>query len=175
LAKCKYCNIQLKWKQPYKKGDRPVELSGKQHDCPKYVRKNKEVYGSFVPLNMEWRPIVAYCGKCGDLCECFKNFDEYCKKCDMFPQITFNSETFTPNPNVKPMMDSNNEEIFMKFLGIVGTIPTNWVHMKEDGTIKAGYKLTTELTDWFNKDGKSIIKDMNSQIHYTKKLVHHNE
>lgn len=24
------------WKKPYKKGDRPVELDGRKHNCPKY-------------------------------------------------------------------------------------------------------------------------------------------
>lgn len=36
MAKCKYCDIPLKWKTPYKKGDRPVELNGETHNCSNF-------------------------------------------------------------------------------------------------------------------------------------------
>jgi hypothetical protein len=39
LATCKYCQIPLKWKQPYTAGDRPVELNDQPHNCPNFSGK----------------------------------------------------------------------------------------------------------------------------------------
>ena len=47
MAKCKYCDIPLKWKQPYTAGDRPTELNGKAHDCPKFTGKNTSGFAKF--------------------------------------------------------------------------------------------------------------------------------
>ena len=40
LALCKACNKPLIWKQPYKKGDRPVEKDGSQHNCKKWFESD---------------------------------------------------------------------------------------------------------------------------------------
>jgi hypothetical protein len=51
LPSCKFCNKPLLWKQPYKKGDRPVEKNGKPHNCPKYQPKggdnDNKSYGKY--------------------------------------------------------------------------------------------------------------------------------
>ena len=47
LALCKACNKPLTWKQPYKKGDRPVEKDGSVHNCPKWKGKNEEKITNF--------------------------------------------------------------------------------------------------------------------------------
>ena len=47
MAKCKYCDIPLKWKQPYTAGDRPTELNGNAHDCPKFIGKNTSGFAKF--------------------------------------------------------------------------------------------------------------------------------
>ena len=35
LPTCRGCSKELVWKQPYKKGDRPMEKDGSKHDCKK--------------------------------------------------------------------------------------------------------------------------------------------
>lgn len=47
LALCKACNKPLIWKQPYKKGDRPVEKDGSTHNCPMWKGKNEEKITSY--------------------------------------------------------------------------------------------------------------------------------
>ena len=41
--------------------------------------------------------------------------------------------------------------------------------MKEDGTMLSGYKLTPVLSKWYEKDGKSILKELYSKIWYKNK------
>lgn len=53
MAKCKYCEADLKWLQPYKAGDRPVELSGNAHNCPKFSGSETKNFSKFekrIPL-----------------------------------------------------------------------------------------------------------------------------
>ena len=40
MPSCRICNKPLIWKQPYKKGDRPVEKDGSIHNCLKEQDKN---------------------------------------------------------------------------------------------------------------------------------------
>ena len=35
MPQCKRCSTTLKWKKPYTKGDRPVNLNGTPHSCDK--------------------------------------------------------------------------------------------------------------------------------------------
>ena len=37
MPTCKACDKPLVWKQPYKKGDRPMEKDGSKHDCKKWA------------------------------------------------------------------------------------------------------------------------------------------
>jgi hypothetical protein len=43
------------WKTPYKKGDRPVEVSGKPHNCPKY-----EGGGGGKSNNVQYKTLTKY-------------------------------------------------------------------------------------------------------------------
>ena len=47
--------------------------------------------------------------------------------------------------------------------------PCNWMWMKENGTMTIGYKLTTQLTNWYEKEGKGILKELYSKIQYKKR------
>ena len=47
LALCKAFNKPLILKQPYKKGDRPVEKDGSTHNCPMWKGKNEEKLTSY--------------------------------------------------------------------------------------------------------------------------------
>ena len=40
MPTCRGCDKELIWKQPYKKGDRPVEKDGSQHNCKKWFGSN---------------------------------------------------------------------------------------------------------------------------------------
>lgn len=44
MPSCKYCNIPLIWKKPYTKGDRPVEVGGLPHNCPKFEGNSKQTF-----------------------------------------------------------------------------------------------------------------------------------
>lgn len=33
MVSCNKCQTTLKWKQPYRKGDRPINLNGTAHNC----------------------------------------------------------------------------------------------------------------------------------------------
>ena len=35
MSNCKNCNQEIKWKEPYTKGDGPLNLDGSQHKCQK--------------------------------------------------------------------------------------------------------------------------------------------
>jgi len=35
MAKCKYCNDEIQWKQPYETGDKPINMDGSNHNCEK--------------------------------------------------------------------------------------------------------------------------------------------
>lgn len=65
------------WKQPYTKGDRPVEVSGKPHNCPKYEggsskKQDFQKYKSLTKYDYEKCP---YCkGTNGGYCR--KGTDE---------------------------------------------------------------------------------------------------
>ena len=40
LPICRGCSKELVWKQPYKKGDRPLEKDGSKHDCKKWFESD---------------------------------------------------------------------------------------------------------------------------------------
>lgn len=173
------------WKKPYKKGDFPVELDGKKHNCPNR-QSSREGMFNFDMFSEPTKPRdkYEYCGKCGGLCDIITEKDKYqvykeewrnliyigayCKVCKMFPNTTHDGDKdgvkFKLNPNVKALMITNKEEIEAEFRGIEA--PVNWICMNIDGTMKSGYelKLNTELKDWYAKDGKSILEDMYSKI-----------
>jgi len=166
----------LKWPAWTGKPSRPVEQSGKEHDCPKFVRSTKKSMYN-VDIWETYEPTIKYyfCGKCNTLCENQKEW-RWCNTCKMYPQITNSGtsekdgEGFKPDPNVKPVMSTNSLEIDEEFRTKHGdNSPTNAVHMNNDGSIKKGYKLTEELVKWFETGGKDIIIDMNSKIWYKQK------
>lgn len=183
------------WKKPYKKGDFPVELDGKKHDCPNRQRGG-DSYDSKYGFDMWAEPTkprdkYEYCGKCGKQCETITKQDEhqvykeewrnliyigaYCHECEMFPNTTHDGDKdgtvkpFMPNPDVKAIMNNNIFDIEQEYRGKVSDAPTNWICMNNDGTMKAGYKITGELTDWYEKEGKEILKEMRSKIWHKKK------
>jgi len=43
MPSCRICNKPLIWKQPYKKGDRPVEKDGSTHNCSKWQKENTDL------------------------------------------------------------------------------------------------------------------------------------
>ena len=43
MPSCRICNKPLIWKQPYKKGDRPVEKDGFTHNCSKWQKENADL------------------------------------------------------------------------------------------------------------------------------------
>ena len=47
---CKYCKLTLKWPAWTGKSQRPVEINGKQHDCPKFARGNGEDRKTWIKL-----------------------------------------------------------------------------------------------------------------------------
>ena len=108
----------------------------------------------------------------------------------MFPQVTNRRMDEMGNgpkdPNVGALTVTNRDEIIEKFRKnqikvdsdkiertggqqASGEKPPNWMHMKEDGTITNGYKLTEQLTKWFESGGKEIIEEIN-KLTVTKKL-----
>ena len=44
MPECKKCKSQLVWKQPYKKGDLPINPDGKKHFCGSNLLQNLEVW-----------------------------------------------------------------------------------------------------------------------------------
>ena len=78
MPSCRICNKPLIWKQPYKKGDRPVENDGSTHNCSKWQKENADLKciicnGSVGCLNCEF---AEYCNPqdVSPLC--------ICKKCE---------------------------------------------------------------------------------------------
>jgi len=50
MPECNKCKTTLKWKQPYKKGERPVGLDGEPHQCggkKKYDSVDTAVFNYF--------------------------------------------------------------------------------------------------------------------------------
>lgn len=43
MPSCRKCRKQLVWPQPYKKGDKPVEVGGNKHICPATYRSQSSV------------------------------------------------------------------------------------------------------------------------------------
>ena len=110
---CRDCKTILMWKKPYKKGDRPVGLNGKPHDCPKrkgmvdrgdYSRFNHERtnknYKNLPDISQPDRPRIYHCLKCnigtevikGPIETCipcqkqgYKECQEYCPYCKLHP------------------------------------------------------------------------------------------
>lgn len=116
---CRSCEATLKWKQPYKQGDRPVGLDGKPHDCPKrkgmvdrgdYSRfsRKRELSGrelaKLPDMSQPDRPRIYHCLKCnsgtevikGPIEQCipcqklgYKECQEYCPVCKFHPTAIF--------------------------------------------------------------------------------------
>jgi hypothetical protein len=42
MPECRKCKAELKWPQPYNKGDRPVNQDGTAHDCGSDPMKRKK-------------------------------------------------------------------------------------------------------------------------------------
>ena len=182
MAKCPSCKQWLtgfNWTKT-KNGKNWLKNSqGQWHDCP----KNQKKFGWDLTYNPVFTPSYDFCGKCATLC-----VSEWCTKCNMYPNTTFNGKTetdnkwFTPDIKVSAVQDTNREEI-MEACRLKYDPPSNGLHMNEDGTMPAGYNLTPELIKWYkgeeslspdlskrNKgDGKSILKELNSKITYKKR------
>jgi hypothetical protein len=131
------------------------------------------------------------CGKCGGNCKEIGFFDYYCEKCEMYPQVCHRRTDELGNgptdPNVKASVTSNRNEIIaeLRSSGVKmstsdkvvreggsrsGQKPLNWMCMNEDGTIMSGWKLTSELTEWFNNGGLELIKEINERTILTEKV-----
>ncbi len=164
--------MELKWPPWTGKPQRPVEPSGDPHNCPKYSgggrKSNSWDMGD--PLDTTIKPIISYCGKCCTLCVEDDNRGQWCEKCGMYPQVTFSSDNFEPNPMVKALQTSNKSEVLEEYRGKNDDAPTNWMHMKVDGAMTDGYPLTSELTKWYENQGESVLEEMNSKIIFKKKI-----
>ena len=70
IPTCKYCNITLKWPAWTGTPQRPVEQSGKEHDCPKFAGKGKGKYqgkSNWVKYDMKDEDFD-FCKFCGRFC-----------------------------------------------------------------------------------------------------------
>lgn len=115
-------------------------------------------------------------------------FGWWCNDCDMFPQVSNRRMDETgggpKDPSVKAYAKSNRDDIITELRNVKmedsekvvreggnrqsGEKPLNWMCMNEDGTIKNGWKLTSELTEWFNNGGSEVIKELNKRTILTK-------
>ena len=92
----------------------------------------------------------------------------------MYPNVTFHGDIntdnqwFSPDSKVSSLQDTNKSQIMEEY-SVSYNAPPNWLHMNDDGTMSAGYKLTPELTEWYEKDGKGILEELYSKIWYKKK------
>jgi|FLOH01.1.fsa_nt_gi hypothetical protein len=113
----------------------------------------------------------------------------WCESCNMFPSVTNRKHDEVSkgrkDSNVKALCTSNRDIIIEELRSGKITVtsdkiervgdhvengekPTNWMCMNEDGTMMKGYKLTSNLTKWFEADGSAIIKKLNERTIYTK-------
>ncbi len=94
----------------------------------------------------------------------------------MYPSVTFNGKTeadnrwFSPNPEVEALQDTNKNQIMEEYRGKYNDVPINGLWMNGDGSMPAGYKLTPDLTKWYEKDGKNMLKELYSKIWYKKRM-----
>jgi len=168
MAKCPICKQWLtgfNWTKTKNGKNWLKNNSGEWHDCPKNQTFNKDVNLTYNPT---FPPSFIFCGKCTTLCK-----SNWCPKCEMYPQTTYNGNTtidnlwFSPNSKVEALQDSNRDQI-MENHEQDGR-PPNWMWMKEDGIMPIGYKLTPKLIEWYEKEGKGILKELYSKIQYKKR------
>lgn len=172
MAKCPICKqylIGFNWTKTKNGKNWLKNNSGEWHDCPKNQRAEGKQYGAEIPYKPIFPPSFIFCGKCTHLCK-----DEWCAQCEMYPQATYRGDTmtdnvwFSPDPTVRALQDSNKGQI-MEESRMKHNPPSNALWMKEDGSMSAGYKLTPQLTKWYEKDGKGILKELYSKIQYKNK------
>lgn len=166
----------LKWPQWTGKPSRPVEPDGKAHNCPKYSGGGdyKSKYDVDIWTKYEPEPSFYFCGRCKTLCVTDKNTWYWCSNCEMYPAITHRGSDeldcdFNVDTNIKSLQTTNRIDLMEEYRRKNTDAPANWMHMNDDGTIKNGYKLTPDLTKWYEKDGKVIIINMYSKIYYKNK------
>jgi len=169
MAKCPVCKQWLtgySWTKTKNGKNWLKNTNGMWHDCP----KNQKTYVQ--KMDLTFNPLYTntyyFCGKCITLCE----DDGWCPKCDMYPNVTFADKDGIswgiPNADVGSLQDSNKDQIIEKYR-VKTEAPPNWFKMKKDGIMSAGYKLTPDLTKWYEKDGKSILEELYSKIWYRKR------
>jgi len=173
MAKCPVCKqylIGFNWTKTKNGKNWLKNSSGEWHDCPKNQKSFQKTYGMELPYNPTFPPSFIFCGKCSALCK-----DDWCSQCEMYPQTTYNGNTmadslwFSPNPKVEAIQDTNKDQI-MEVFRMKHNPPSNGLWMNKDGTMPVGYKLTPQLTKWYNeKDGKSILEELYSKIWYKKR------
>lgn len=172
MAKCPICKQWLtgfNWAKT-KNGKNWLKnnSSGEWHDCP----KNQGTFSKNIDLtyNPTFPPSFIFCGKCTTLCK-----NDWCPKCEMCPQTTYNGNTtvdnlwFSPVLTVDELQDSNRSQIMENHES--DKRPCNWMWMKEDGTMISGHKSTSQLIKWYEKEGKGILKELYSKIEYKKRIV----
>ncbi len=172
MAKCPVCKqwlVGFNWTTTKNNKKWLRNSNGDWHDCP----KNQNSYNSnkvTTEYNPTPNPSFIFCGKCSTLCK-----DEWCPKCEMYPSVIFNGNTevdnkwFSTSSKVGTLQDTNESEIKELYRGKHESAPLNWLRMKENGSMLSGYKLTPALTGWYEKDGKSILKELYSKIWYKKR------
>jgi hypothetical protein len=163
-----------------------MNTEGTWHSCGDKVKSKLTPDDQREPAG----PRYFSCGKCGGNCVEIGFFDYYCEKCEMYPNVTHRRSDELGNgptdPNVKASVTSNRNEIIADMRNVKmevsekiireggnkqgGAKPINWMCMNEDGTIMSGYKLTSELTDWFNNGGLEVIKELNERTILTEKV-----
>jgi len=172
MAKCPVCKQYLtgySWTKTKNGKNWLKNNSGEWHDCPKSQGRSQKQYGWEIPYKPTFLPSFIFCGKCTHLCK-----DDWCSQCDMYPQVTYHGNTmidnlgFSPDPTVKALQDSNRSQT-MEEARLKYNPPSNALWMNEDGSISTGYKLTPQLTKWYEKDGKGILKELYSKIVYKKR------
>jgi hypothetical protein len=184
LARCPVCKVEqigYRWAKTKTGKKWLLNNEGKWHKCEKpKAQETKKSFDPFQPI--QTFPSYFSCGKCGNMID-----NEYCGVCKMYPQVVnrqSGNTNGTTDSKVKPLMTSNRDEIIEMLKGNKLKItsdkierkgksdldkPVNWMHMNEDGTIKNGYKLTDELTRWFDGQGKHVIKTLNEKTILKKK------
>lgn len=198
LAKCPICKKEqygYQWTKTRSGKKWLMNSEGKWHSCEKTENEPKKQ--KYPNIFEKFTGIVSYfsCGKCGNVCDTDEMFNSYCELCDMYPQvlhrISDKNEKGHIYENVKPLMTTNRNEVIYGIRKNLISVdsdkivrtggikekeekPTNWMKMKEDGSIENGYTLTKELISWFNNEGKEVINLLNEKticVKKTKRII----
>ncbi len=183
--RCKKVIYGYQWAKTKSNKNWLMNEAGDWHSCGGVEKKEKNSVWNMTPAG----PRYFSCGKCGGNCIETGLFDYYCEKCEMYPNVTHRRSDELGNgptdPNVKASVTSNRNEIITELRSVkmevsekvireggkrIGEKPLNWMCMNEDGTIMSGYKLTSELTEWFNNGGLEVIKELNERTILTEKV-----